>query len=333
MPITSQHCYASIAQLKTFTSSAQAFGWDDDNGALLRLLRAASNRLESRLGGRTWGPVIGTRTYDLWYGDHASDIVLEPSHALHSYRYGMMWDTGYTTGYSIAWPTWFANSNVANVIDLRAWLLSADEVLAYPNSLHTNPVTLTADTDYLLLPYDDLPANKLAMSVYALNRLTSGQRTLTIAGTWGYPTDVIPLTLLSASFGSSDTVPSFDDDSLVSPGQTLVIEDEEIAVGLGLDGHTLTYQRAANGTIAATHADDSVVSVLGYADDVTQATIEIARLRYRNRDAGISTILGDPQAGISQGNTRLYRPALEEETVLRSIENVYGGRALAGLRF
>ncbi len=332
MTITSQHCYASLSDAKAFISSVQTAGWDADNGAMLRLLRAATSRLEARLGGRTWGPVIGLRTYDLWYGDHASDIVLEPSHSRYSYRYGMTWDSGYVTGYSIAWPTWFANSNVANVIDLRAWLLSATQVLAYPNSIHTNPVTLVADTDYLLLPYDDQPANKLAMSVNATNRLTSGQRTLTIAGTWGWLTSLVSATTLSADLDDDDS-PVLASTAEISPGQMLQIEDEQIAVGLALNGTSLTYARGANGTTAVAHTTGKTVSVLVYADDVVQATIEIAKIRFRNRDVGISTILGDSSMGISQGGNRVYKPALEEESILRTIENVYGGRALAGLRF
>jgi hypothetical protein len=280
--------------------------------------------MEARMNGRVWGPVHATRTYDLWYGDHDVDLVLEPSNRGRHRSWG--WGVSSDSYVSTAWPTWWANHQIAQVVDLRDWLLSATTVNAYPDSTHTAPVALTADTDYLLLPYDDPPANKLALNVTAQQRLTGGQRTLTITGTWGYPYQTEVVTTLNAQLEITGA-PVLVDIGQISPGQTLLIGAEQITVGLGLDD-TINYARAANGTTAAVHTNASDVSVIGYVDDVSQACIEIAKARFRNRDAGLSTILGDPSSLI-----QLPRPGLEESVILQSLSNTYGGRALAGLRF
>jgi hypothetical protein len=126
--------------------------------------------------------------------------------------------------------------------------------------------TLWAATDYYLDPRDNPVEGKPYSRVV---RATGGRYTfpayiygggVRLTGSWGY-SDATEPTGASLSAGVIPTAPivPVTDATLVSPGDTLLLEAEQVYV-LSISANNLTCQRGVNGTTAATHAGATPVS-------------------------------------------------------------------------
>jgi hypothetical protein len=85
------------------------------------------------------------------------------------------------------------------------------------------------------------------------------------------------------------------DGSLVSSGQTLLIESEQIFIQ-DVIGNVLTIIRGVNGTSAVTHVDGLDVIVFRYPAEVVQATLLLAGRLWKRKDSPYG-----PTAGMSPG--------------------------------
>lgn len=154
-------------------------------------------------------------------------------------------------------------------------------------SLGSSGTTYTEETDFIAHPYDTLPKRRL------YGRGTSGSvtfprslRSAEVAGSWGYADDRATATATASAIASTTTTSvTVSAGAEFSPGQTLLIDSEQMYVS-AVTGTTLTVERGANGTTAATHAAAAAIGIYQYHPDVHLACLEIAVLRWKLRNAG-----------------------------------------------
>lgn len=166
---------------------------------------------------------------------------------------------------------------------------------------------LTA-TDYYLLPYNatagsppmpfwgfELAANTTATLPKATRR---GAR---IIGTWGYYDSRTTMGVsLSSALTSGATVAKFNNSSLLHPGQTILIDNEQLFVTRngksGSDTATTSgavgVQRGVNNTSADSHTTGGAVGLYGYPV-VDKASLFQAERDYRARSAPMGFTGGD----------------------------------------
>jgi hypothetical protein len=140
--------------------------------------------------------------------------------------------------------------------------------------------TWTEGTDFTTWPDNSLPKLGLAAlpdGNYAWREL---ERYVKVTGTWGYGDgkSASPWTALDESVtladGSTTSMTLNDDNGVVQPGMTLLVEEEQVyvaAVGSG----TATVMRAMNGTDAAAHTAQTP-SVAQYPALIVQTCATLA---------------------------------------------------------
>jgi len=140
-------------------------------------------------------------------------------------------------------------------------------------------VTLTQDTDFYLWPTNIppyTPYRALDLSPYSqqLAAWPRGIRRVQIAGTWGYSneTEDSGLTGTLSNTTSTTLTAATTAAGIIYPGDTLVIESEQVYVSAVSDT-TITVTRAVNGTTAAAHSAKSLL-VRRYPRDVEMAVAE-----------------------------------------------------------
>lgn len=115
-----------------------------------------------------------------------------------------------------------------------------------------------------------------------------GSNTVTVEMVTGYPVEIVATGgALDAALSESDGSATVDDGTKFTAGMMLPVGDEQIQV-LAVSGETLTILRGANGTTAASHADETPLSRYRYASEVIDATMRVAQRRWKSRDSGIS---------------------------------------------
>ena len=113
-----------------------------------------------------------------------------------------------------------------------------------------------------------------------------------VTGTFGYAgTTTTPSTALGAALTDEASDITVDDSSGLSVGQVVVIDDEQMRV-VAIDDSAVTVVRGYNGTTAAAHDDEALVSVYVYPAEVVDATIRVAQRRWKMRDAGLTGDFG-----------------------------------------
>lgn len=304
--MTTYHTYADVQAFRDYLAgTTQSASWTADSAAIVRILEAVSRTIDNALGGRSFGPVIATRSYDLGEGTLRTNALFDPVPALSLPDY---------------WPGNLAGDGV---VPLDDWLLTASTVTAYTGTARASSQTLTEgiSADFLLEPYNSSPKHTLKLQEETTKTLYDGQMTLTIAGTWGYQQTTRAMTTLSAAIVStSATTCTVTSASGISAGQTLVIDSEQVYVS-GVSGATLTIRRGVNGTTAATHLNGAAVSLHEYPADIVQMALELARNRWRERDAGNGPMIGSGETGL-----QVTRPGAEERALLRRLDYYRGTR-------
>ena len=101
-----------------------------------------------------------------------------------------------------------------------------------------------------------------------------GQARYELAGVWGYRNLQEPSgSLLSGAVADTTTTAvTVDDGTDVAVGQTVLIDSEQMLVK-AISGNSLTVARGLNGTTAATHTDNTAVSILRWPAPVERATL------------------------------------------------------------
>lgn len=312
MPVTpTWHTYADVATFRGYLSgTGHADGWTDDALILRLTLEAVSRTIDQHLGGRCFGPRTQTRSYDLGRGALRSDAMLPSSPDLTTPDY---------------WP---GRLTGASVLPLDDWLISATTVTAYSGTARGSSQTLTEGiaSDFLLEPYNDSPKITLKLMEETAKSLSAGQQTLTLLGVWGYQNQSVSVTTAAEAIDTTETGIDLAAVGSVAPGMTLLIDSEQMYV-TALEGITATVRRGVNGTTAASHLTAAAVSVIEYPSDVVMLCLEIARNRWRERDAGQGATIGD-------GAMFMTRPGAEERALLKRLDKYYAGRRpYAGIYF
>lgn len=153
--------------------------------------------------------------------------------------------------------------------------------------------TAAENTDYFLRPYDRSPYRSLEFhGEGSITAVGSGRRISSVAGKWGYQDiRVVSASLLNEALDISETGVDVDAGTDFALGQTLLVESEQMYV-TGITTNTLTVVRGANGTTAATHANDSAVSIYQYPASVVRACILATSRRRRMSEAGLTGEMG-----------------------------------------
>lgn len=148
--------------------------------------------------------------------------------------------------------------------------------------------TLVEGTDFVLLPDDGWPKWKLWRLPKSTKRFFAGQRTLQVAGEWGYGdgerSDPVDDTGAAGTVGdATSTTVTVDDASGLSAGQTLRLDSEQMFVE-SIAGTTLTVKRGVNGTTAAAHAG-AAVKVYRYPALIEKFVKVFIGVAWNQRDA------------------------------------------------
>jgi hypothetical protein len=175
--------------------------------------------------------------------------------------------------------------------------------------------------DFLLEPYNRSPKTLLKLEEDTTDSLYGGQQTLTILGEWGWQTDKISLSTIDAISSTTTAAVSVSSGAGTYVGDTIIIDTEQMYVS-AVSGNNLTVIRGVNGTTAATHSGGVTYYKWKYADDVTQAALDIARTYWRSRDAGLTTMIGT-------GEMTMSNPAREETAILKRLDHYRNSRETA----
>ena len=145
-------------------------------------------------------------------------------------------------------------------------------------------------------PYTRLEVNTRSDGTQDL--FLKGQRNYEITGTWGYSRLLVDVAgNLSASIDSTVTTMTLTSAGTLSIGETLVIDSEQFYITGTGSGSNLTFERAVNGSPAATHTATANVQIVVYPGPVQEAVfIQAARL-WKRRDSGFASQVGFPETG------------------------------------
>lgn len=163
--------------------------------------------------------------------------------------------------------------------------------------------TLTENSDFVLGPYNAAQKGEPYWNLELLFTAPSGltywpyhPRAVKLTGIFGYSNETEDTGLTGTLSDTSDTTitASGDATNLIYPGDTLVIESEQVYVS-AVSGTTVTVTRAVNGTTAAAHAAKSLL-VRRYPRDVEMAVAErVVGLRWDSQGgySTAATLVGD----------------------------------------
>ena len=307
---TTYHTYADANLFRQYLAgSGHVTDWTEDATTIRILLESVSRRIDHFVGGNTFGPTTSTNSYDIGLGALRSDAIER-------------------TGNEVARPDYWANkASGAGRIPLDKWLISATTVTAYDDTARSGSNVLTEGTsnDYLLEPYNRSPKNLLKLSEETTKSFHGGQQTLTILGSWGWEDRKSSALSTFDAIGSTTTTSlSVSSGASTYAGYTILVDTEQMYVE-SVSSNTLTVVRGVNGTTSATHSGGASFYRYLYVSDVVEVTLEMARNRWRERDAGTTQLIGS-------GDMSMTRPQLSENTVLKRL-NYYVMEQAQGVFF
>lgn len=193
-------------------------------------------------------------------------------------------------------------------------LASITTLLVDDDANGTYELTLVENTDFWVERENDLDTNT-PITLLRLNpdattvqiySWPTRKRAIKLTGLWGYSYELEDTTIDTAEAldtTETDVTVSATAASLIFPGDTIVIDSEQMAV-TAVASVTLTVVRAINGTTAAAHDTAASVYVRRYPRDVERAVSErVVGLRWdvQSGYAGMASLTGDPS--VSAGRT------------------------------
>lgn len=98
------------------------------------------------------------------------------------------------------------------------------------------------------------------------------RRGVQIIGRWGFWQDLLTLTAtLNEALDTTETGVDLTGVTEVEAGQTIIIDSEQMYIQ-SISSNTLTVERGANGTTAATHSSAAAVALYRYPGPIVEAT-------------------------------------------------------------
>lgn len=157
---------------------------------------------------------------------------------------------------------------------------------------------LTMGVDYWLLPSNPLPHTpythlELMPTSGILRRWPKGRRRIRISGVFGYSYETEPTgqaVLNPVKLDAGDTVLIVASTADISPGETLIIESEQVYVREVASSTNLTVVRAINGTTDAPHANGVEIYRRRYDRLVEEAAIVRAADVWRGTQTGYGQV-------------------------------------------
>ena len=193
-------------------------------------------------------------------------------------------------------------------------LLSVTSLSLLASTAGSSIGTPVADTDYFLRDgeghYDHPPYREFVLhGKGTITTLGSGLRVNGITGKWGYQdVRVTSSATTSEALDTSETGVDVSSGAAFSPGQTILIDSEQMYVS-SITTNTLTVVRGANGTTAATHSTSAAIAVYQYPAKVREVCLRLALKRWKARDAGAD--------GTDEGSGIPGTPREGEDTIIR----------------
>ncbi len=294
--MVTRHTYASTDDLRDYLAgTSYSSGWTSDAVILRRFLEAASTRIDNYVGMQSFGARIETHYYDIGTGTLRESPQPSVSGVL-SGEIGV-------------------GDMLVAVIPFEDWLIDATTVTNYSGTDRSTSETLSEGyaNDYWLEPYNSNPKVRLKFNEDSTKSFNAGQQTLAVAGTWGYTNDTTVQTDLAAAI-TDDAAVEIEVTSAASLGiaQTILVGTEQMYI-TGISSNTLTVERGVNGTTAATHLINVNVSSYDYPPLVVQACLDLAKIEFRDRDMGVTNIIGTGEQGITRAD-------VSATTILRSLD-------------
>jgi hypothetical protein len=314
-----RHLYAMPADIKSWIGGSTFSLNTASDPDLLRLCNWASRRIDDYCGRHVVGPRIDTRHYDLGWGGLRNDTLVYTR-----LRYLPSWDrplleTATVIGGTMSLSDWLLNPTGVTVYTDSNESTSFSYLRAIPGSAQyiANPNNYA----YWCEPEDRKPYRWLKLNELGSNFVYGGQRTLHIAGEWGWQDKQYQITDLNGSLDGVTTTVVVDDPSKCAIGKTLVIDganasSEQMYV-TGVSGASLTVERGVNGTTAVAHNDEAIVTLYEYPMGVIQAAIDLCRVRWRRRELGKDVMVADPQMGV------MLQPSKEEIGILHDLDSPF----------
>lgn len=165
-----------------------------------------------------------------------------------------------------------------------------------------------SSNDYLLYPLNaepqqlwGRPYSRVLVDTEAGTRAAfpAGKSTVEITGKWGFR-EVVEDSGADinegAALGASDTTLTVTGGSQFAPGQTALIESEQLYI-TGIANNDLSVVRGVNGTVATSHPDGTDIFIFHYPGPVVEACLIQASSWWQRRDAALTVSLEpDPEA-------------------------------------
>ena len=299
------HTYGNIYDFKAYLGGTDhVTNWTTDETPVLRVLEAASNRID-KYAGRSFGARTETHSFDLGEGALRDDALMPNGDMVERPDY------------------WTTKLQSTGILPLDDWLISATTVTSYEGTDRTTSTTLSEGigNDFLLMPYNTNPKSKLKLQENTTKNLFAGQQTLTILGEWGWQNDTESISTIDAIGSTSTTTVTVTSGSTTYIGDTILVDSEQMYV-TNVDGNTLTVIRAVNGTTAATHSGGATYYRYKYPADVVQTCLDVARTYWKSRDVGQSTLIGTNEM-------QMTFPQNEEKMLLRRLDHYLNKRETA----
>ena len=307
--MVTRHTYASTDDLRDYLAgTTYSSGWTSDALILRRILETATGRIDAYVGMQSFGARTDTKYYDIGSGS------LRNSPQLNEY-------SGNDTEIGVG-------DRLVQSISLGAWLVSPTTVTSYSGTDRTTSETLTEgyNNDFFLTPYNAPPKIELKMNEDTANALNAGQQTLSIAGTWGYSNNLSgSLTTTGAITSTTVTAWGVNSATSLEVATTILVDSEQMYI-TGISSNTLTVERGVNGTTAATHSAGADVYTYIYPSDVVSVCLELGRIFFRDRDAGVTPTIGTGEQGVTKSS-------VDAVSVLRTLENYKSTTNSSGVFF
>ena len=203
--------------------------------------------------------------------------------------------SGFGSGFGPRTGTNKYDGNGLAKLQLHDDLLSLTSV-AVLDGTAGDSLTFTDETDFYRQPYSGPPYRRLLLhGEGTYSTWTKSKRGVSVVGTWGYQSVTEDAgTTLNEDLDDSETAVDVASGAAIAIGQTLLIDSEQLYVK-SISTNTLTVERGANGTTAATHSNGAAISRYLYPADVVDATIRVAQRRWRAKEAGLTGDFGGGQ--------------------------------------
>lgn len=155
--------------------------------------------------------------------------------------------------------------------------------------------TTRSRSEYLLYPLDAEPETPHGCGFMrirdnfkrSMRGFPIGRATVQVNARWGFRAHFInsgaTVTTGGTALNPASQSVNITDDTNINAGQTILINNEQMFVRQ-IAARVLNVARGVNGTIPASHQNSSIIKVLQYPAETTEATLLTAVDRWRRRD-------------------------------------------------